>query len=397
MIIEPKVRQFICTTAHPDGCREHVRRQIEYVKKQGRIESRVKNVLVIGCSTGYGLASRIAAAFGLGANTLGVMFDRPASGRRTGTAGYYNNEAFESFAEADGLKAVTLNGDAYSREMKEEAARVWKETFPGETLDLVIYSLASPRRQMADGTVYNSVIKPIGEAYENKSLNLADNSVQTARMEPATEEEIHSTVMVMGGSDWADWMEYLHEQGLLSKGAITLAYSYIGPECTQGIYYSGTIGAAKQDLYRTAAAMREQYKGLYEAYVSINKALVTQSSAAIPSIGLYISLLFKVMKAKGTHEDCIEQMDRLFRDRLVTPDGKVVRDADDLIRLDDWEMRPDVQEEVAAAWEKVTTENVSELCDIKGYWDDFYKLFGFGFDNVDYSRDVDLEKDTGRG
>lgn len=397
MIIEPKVRQFICTTAHPDGCREHVRRQIEYVKQQGKINSRIKNVLVIGSSTGYGLATRIAAAFGLGANTLGVFFDRPAGARRTASAGFYNNEAFCSFAEAEGLKAPSLNADAFAAQSKEDTIKLWRESFPGETIDLVIYSLASPRRTLPDGRVCSSVIKPIGQDYEAKSLNLADNSVTLNHFVPATEQEIEDTVKVMGGEDWTWWMEALHQAGLLSRGAITLAYSYLGPEMTQAIYYAGTIGRAKQDLYAAARRMRAQYEGLYRAFVSINKAVVTQSSAAIPSISLYITILFKLMKAEGTHEDCIEQMYRMLKDRVATPDGEVVRDENDLIRLDDWEMAPALQAKVAEAWDKVSTENTAEYCDIQGYWDDFYKLFGFGLAGVDYTKDVDLEQNIGRG
>ncbi len=277
MIIEPKIRQFICTTAHPDGCREHVLEQITYVKGQEKIASKIKNVLVIGSSTGYGLATRIAATWGLGANTVGVMYERPAAAKRTASAGFYNNEAFLSFAEAEGYKAVTINADAYSLEGKAETLKQFQALVPGEKFDLVVYSLAAPRRAMPDGTVYNSVIKPVGETYTNKSLNLQDNSIGEASIEPATEEEIYDTVMVMGGSDWEDWMHFLDENNALNEGAITLAYSYIGPKVTQGIYYTGSIGHAKQDLYETAERMRVAFADKYEAFVSINKAVVTQA------------------------------------------------------------------------------------------------------------------------
>lgn len=397
MIIEPKIRQYICTTAHPDGCREHVREQIDYVKGQKRIEGKIKNVLVIGSSTGYGLATRISAAWGMGANTVGVMYERPASDKRTASAGFYNNEAFLSFAEADGLAAVTINADAYSLEGKEETLRRFRELVPGEKLDLVVYSLAAPRRTMADGTVYNSVIKPVGEPYTNKTLNLADNTIGEATIEPATDTEVYDTVMVMGGSDWEDWMHFLDENDALNEGAITLAYSYIGPKITQGIYYTGSIGHAKQDLYETAERMRVTYEDKYQAYVSINKAVVTQASSAIPSIGLYISILFKVMKRLGTHEGCIEQMYRMLSDRVVTETGTIVTDDEKLIRLDDWEMSSLVQDPVTAAWSVVNTENVSKYCDLEGYWEDFYQLFGFKLPNVDYTKDVDLLTNIGRG
>ncbi|NCC84040.1 MAG: trans-2-enoyl-CoA reductase family protein [Clostridia bacterium] len=397
MIIEPKIRQFICTTAHPDGCREHVRQQIEYVQEQGPISSRIRNVLVIGSSTGYGLATRIAAAYGLSANTVGVMFERPATERRTATPGYYNNEAFESFAQADGRKAVTVNGDAFSREVKEETLRRFQETMPGEKFDLVVYSLAAPRRTMADGTVYNSVIKPVGQTYVNKTLNLSDNSIETATIEPATAEEVYNTVMVMGGSDWEDWMHFLDEAGALNKGAVTLAYSYIGPAVTQAIYYSGSIGKAKQDLYEAAKRMRMDFDGNYSAYVSINKAVVTQASSAIPSVGLYMTILFKVMKRFGTHEDCIEQMYRMLADRIATDSGNVITDDEELVRMDDWEMATMVQDPVEQAWLAVTNENMAQYCDIEGYWHDFYQLFGFGLEGVDYAKDVDLTTNIGRG
>ncbi len=395
MIIEPKIRQFICTTAHPDGCREHVRQQIDYVKTHPTIDTKIKNVLVIGSSTGYGLATRISAAFGMRANTVGVMFERPASERRTASAGFYNNEAFESFAEQDGLTAITINGDAFSLEIKEETLRRFRETLPDEKFDLVVYSLAAPRRAMADGTVYSSVIKPIGAPYTNKALNLSDNTIETTTIEPATEEEVYNTVMVMGGSDWEDWIRYLDQEGALNEGATTLAYSYIGPSMTKGIYADGSIGQAKNDLYDTAERLRETYEN-YNAYVAINKAVVTQASTAIPAIGLYISILFKVMKKLGTHEGCIEQMYRMLQDRIATETGTVLTDDNQFIRMDDWEMASIVQDPVQQAWDRVTTENIEQYCDLEGFWSDFYALFGFGLEGVDYAADVDLLENTGR-
>ena len=391
MVIEPRTRQFISTTAHPDGCNEHVRRQIEYVKAQGPIESEIKNVLIIGSSTGYGLSTKIAAAYGLGANTMGVHFERAPRGKRTASAGYYNNEAWHAYAEADGHKTVSINGDAFSQEIKDEVVAQFKALSPGEQFDAVIYSIASPRRTDQHGDTYTSVIKPVGETYESKSLNMDTNEIVDASIEPATDEEVAATVKVMGGEDWELWINFLDEQGVLAEGALTLAFSYIGPDLTQAIYTSGSIGKAKDDLYATADRLREH--GYDNAYVSINKAVVTQASVAIPSIGLYISALFKVMKEQGSHEDTIEQMYRLFAEKF--DENGAVLDENELIRLDDWEMADKVQEPVYAAFEEVSTETVDEHLDLKGFWDDFYKLYGFGFDNVDYTRDVDLETELG--
>lgn len=392
MVIEPKMRGFISTTAHPHGCNEHVRQQIEYVKSQGKINSDIKNVLVIGSSTGYGLATKIAAAYGLGAKTIGVHFERGPRGKRTGSAGFYNDEAFRAYAEADGLETVSINGDAFSQEIKDEVLEEIKNL--GEKIDLVVYSLAAPRRTTADGTTYSSVIKPVGETYTGKSLNMNTNQVEIASIEPATEEEIAETVKVMGGEDWEDWIAFLDENEALSDGALTLAYSYIGPEITQAIYTTGSIGHAKQDLYDTAERMRETYQDKYNAVVAVNKAVVTQSSAAIPSIGLYISALFKVMKEQGSHEDCIHQMHRLFAEK-INSDRSLVVDENTYIRLDDWEMAPEVQEPVNAAFDLIDSDNVEEHADLDGFWDDFYNLFGFRIDNVDYDRDVDIENELG--
>lgn len=386
MIIEPKIRDFICTTAHPTGCVQNVKNQIEYTKKQGKKEG-PKNVLIIGCSTGYGLASRIAATYTFEAATLGVMFEKPSNGRRTATAGYYNTKAFEQEANKDGFYAKSINGDAFSKEVKEEVIETIKRELG--TIDMIIYSLAAPRRKMDDGTTYASALKTVGETFSNKSLNLRTNEVIMASIEPATEEEISSTVKVMGGEDWKNWIEALYHANVMSEHVTTIAYSYIGPELTYPVYYEGTIGNAKKHLYETSNLLNTMWKekGL-TAYVSVNKALVTQSSAAIPIVPLYIALLYRVMKDRNLHEGCIEQINRLFHEKL---NGEAIVDSEGKIRLDDLELRQDVQDEIKKRWELVTTENVKELSDIDGYWKDFYQIFGFGFDEVDYSQDVDLE------
>ena len=388
MIIEPKIRGFICTTSHPVGCEENVRRQIAYVKEQGKTEG-PKKVLVIGASAGYGLSSRIEAAFGCGAATIGVIFDKPASGKRTGTAGWYNTAAFEKCAAENGLYAKTINGDAFSKEVKEETIALIRKDL-GQ-VDMVVYSLAAPRRAMEDGTVYSSVLKTTGEAYTNKTIDLKTRTISDVTIEPATEEEIHNTVKVMGGEDWEDWIRALRGAGVLAQGAITLAYSYIGPQLTHPMYYDGSIGAAKQHLYETARRLTASDLDV-RAYVSVNKALVTQSSAAIPIVPLYISILYKIMKKAGTHEGCIQQMERLFREKLFGSQGPVV-DENQLIRMDDWEMREEIQREVAQDWESVDTATVQSLCDIDGYWEDFYQIFGFAVPGVDYDADVEIQVD----
>ena len=385
MIIQPKTRGFICTTAHPQGCFENVRGQIAYTKGKPAA-GKVKNALVIGASTGYGLSSRIALAYGCGAATLGVIFDKPASGKRTATAGWYNTAAFETIAGQDGLYAKTVNGDAFSREIKEQVIRLIKQDMGA--VDMVIYSLAAPRRAMEDGTVYSSVLKTVGEEYTNKTIDLRTNQVSPITVPAATQQEIHDTVKVMGGEDWMDWMKALSQAGVLAEGAVTMAYSYIGPELTHPMYLEGSIGMAKKHLFETSREIEKALPGV-KAYLSINKALVTQSSAAIPIVPLYIALLYKVMKQKGIHEGCIEQIDRLFREKLFA--RPVQTDSEGRLRPDDWEMREDVQREVAQLWDQVTTENVEQLSDIQGYWDDFFQMFGFRVDGVDYEKDVDPE------
>ena len=387
MIITPKIRGFICTTAHPAGCARHVASQIEVVKSRGPISGGPKKVLVIGSSTGYGLSSRIAAAFGSGAGTIGVFFERPAEGERTATAGWYNTAAFEKEAQAAGLYARSFNGDAFSNEVKQEVIAAIKADL-GQ-VDCVIYSLASPRRTHPDtGEVFKSVLKPIGEVYTNKNLNTTNGVVNEVSIEPAAGDDVAQTTAVMGGEDWAMWMTELQKAGVLAPGVQTLAYSYIGPAVTWPIYKNGTIGIAKEDLEKTQRELDAQLSGIQgKAWVSVNKALVTQASSAIPVVPLYISLLYKIMKEEGTHEDTIEQMDRLFRERLAP--GTPQPDEAGRIRVDDWEMKPAVQQLIAERWEKVNTDNLAELGDFAGYQSSFLRLFGFGLEGVDYAADSD--------
>lgn len=384
MIIEPKVREYICTTAHPTGCQESVCRQAAYAREQGRNEG-PKKVLVIGASTGYGLAARISVLENCGADTLGIMYERPANGRRTATPGWYNTAAFEKLAAGQGRYARTLNGDAFSQEVKEQTIRTIRQDL-GQ-VDLVIYSLAAPRRTDSEGNVWSSVLKTTGTPFTEKSLDLRKNCIAEKTIEPATEEELQATVKVMGGEDWEDWIRQLSEAQVLAPGAVTVAFSYIGPELTYPIYYHGTIGAAKQHLHGTATKIREKYPDV-RAYISVNKGLVTQASAAIPVVPLYFSILYKVMKEQGSHEGCIQQMTRLITKKLYGPDSPCV-DEHGWIRLDDQEMAKKVQEAVKDAWSKVSTENLDTYCDVKGYWEDFYHMFGFGYENVDYTQEVD--------
>lgn len=383
MVVEPRVKDYICTTAHPVGCAENIKNQIKYVKARPKVDG-PKKVLVIGASTGYGLASRIAVAFGYGADTLGVMFEKESNGRRTATAGFYNTRAFEEEAKKDGLYAKSINGDAFSLEIKQQVIDTIKADMG--KVDMVIYSLAAPRRVTPDGHKYTSVLKTVGEEYTNKTLVLKDNTVTMAHIPAATEEEIENTIKVMGGEDWIDWMQALSDAGVLADHVTTVAYSYIGPKITFPIYAEGSIGMAKKDLYKSSDIINEKFANV-SSYVAINKALVTQSSAAIPVVPLYITLLYKQMKAKGVHEGCIEQMARLFLDKMA---GEVETDENGFVRMDDWEMADDIQEAVAKNWDAVTSENVKELADIDGYWDEFYKMFGFKIDGVDYSADVDI-------
>ena len=389
MIIQPKTRGFICTTAHPEGCAANVQSQIDYVKSRPPMANPPKKVLVIGASTGYGLASRIVPAFGGGAATIGVFFEKPGTDRKTGSAGWYNSVAFEKAAADAGLYAKSFNGDAFSGEMKATVIEAIKADL-GQ-LDSIVYSLASPRRtDPTDGETYRSVLKPIGQSYSQKNLNTDTGEVDRVTIEPATEEEIAHTVKVMGGEDWELWIKALNEAGVLADGFTTVAYSYIGPDLTYPIYTNGTIGKAKEHLEESTARMNEQF-GAGTAYVSVNKALVTQASSAIPVVPLYISLLYKVMKEAGLHEGTIEQIQRLFADHLSSGSGPEL-DEKGRIRIDDWEMRDDVQSAVAEAWENVTTENLSELSDFSGYKNEFLRLFGFGLEGVDYESDTNPER-----
>jgi enoyl-[acyl-carrier protein] reductase / trans-2-enoyl-CoA reductase (NAD+) len=387
MVIKPKIRGFICTTAHPVGCAEHVEEQVDYVKSQPKFEG-PKKVLVIGSSTGYGLASRIAAAFGGGADTIGVCFEKPASDNRTATAGWYNTVAFEQMAHDAGLFATTVNGDAFSDEIKNQVIGLIKEHF-GQ-VDMVVYSLASPRRtHPRTGETFSSVIKPVGQPFSSKTIDIHSGKVSQVTIEPATEEEVRNTVAVMGGEDWEMWIEALSAADVLADNATTVAYSYIGPELTFAIYREGTIGQAKNDLEATAKRLNEKLGATGgRALVSVNKAVVTQSSSAIPVVPLYISILFKVMKEQGLHEDCAEQMYRMFHDRLYTSNGEVPTDAAGRVRLDDLEMRPEIQEAVMKAWDEISEENLLSLSDLDGYRSDFLRLFGFDMAEVDYEADV---------
>lgn len=387
MIIQPKIRGFICTTAHPKGCAESVRQQIEYVKSQGQHEG-PKNVLVIGASTGYGLASRIAATYGSGAKTLGVFYEKEPDAKRTASPGWYNTAAFEEQAHTDGFYAKSINGDAFSQAIKQQAIDAIRNDMG--KVDLVIYSLASPRRtHPKSGTTYSSVLKPIGQSFTGKSVDAFRGEVKEVTIEPATDEEIANTITVMGGEDWQLWIDALQQADLLAEGVTTVAYSYIGPELTHAIYKDGTIGKAKEDLKRAASEITNNLASLNgEAVVTIAKAVVTQASAAIPVVPLYISLLFKIMKEQGTHEGCIEQMDRMFRQHLYA-DNAPARDAEGYIRIDDLEMQNDVQQEVARLWEQVNSENVNDMTDIEGYRNDFYQLFGFNMSGVNYEDDTD--------
>ncbi|MBB1151230.1 trans-2-enoyl-CoA reductase family protein [Myroides sp. NP-2] len=385
MIIQPRTRGFICLTSHPEGCAAHVKQQIAYVKSKGKIANGPKKVLVIGASTGFGLASRISAAFGSDAATIGVFFEKAATEGRPATAGWYNSAAFEQEATKAGLYAKSINGDAFSDEIKQQTIALIKQDL-GQ-VDLVVYSLASPRRtHPKTGVAYASVLKPINEPFSNKTVDFHTGVVSTITIDPVTEQsDIDNTIAVMGGEDWKFWMEDLKAAGVLAEGVKTVAYSYIGPELTYPIYRNGTIGMAKNDLEATVPTINNLIADLNGvSYVSVNKALVTQSSSAIPVVPLYISLLYKVMKEKNIHEGCIEQMQRLFADRLYA-DQPITLDSEGRIRVDDWEMREDVQAEVAKLWEEINSDNINQISDLEGYRRDFFNLFGFEFDTVDYN------------
>ncbi|MEY4963198.1 MAG: Enoyl-[acyl-carrier-protein] reductase [Bacteroidota bacterium] len=386
MIIEPRMRGFICLTAHPAGCEQNVKNQIAFVQSKGAIDG-PKRVLVIGASTGFGLASRITSAFGSNASTIGVFFEKAPAEGKTASPGWYNSAAFEKEATKAGLYAKSINGDAFSDEVKQQAIDLIKADL-GQ-IDLVIYSLASPvRMHPKTGVLHRSTLKPIGGTFTNKTVDFHTGNVTQVSIEPANQEDIDNTVVVMGGEDWAMWMNALKDANVLAEGATTVAYSYIGPEVTEAVYRKGTIGRAKDHLEATAFEISKDLAPLNgKAYVSVNKALVTQASSAIPVIPLYISLLYKIMKAEGIHEGCIEQIQRLYQQRLYTGQA-VPTDDKGRIRIDDWEMRDDVQAKVAALWKESTTESLPEIGDLAGYKQDFLNLFGFGFEGVDYLADA---------
>lgn len=384
MIIEPKIRGFICTTAHPTGCATNVQRQIDHVVIKGPIPSEKKRVLVLGCSTGYGLASRIVSTFGFGADTVGVSFEREPGETKPASAGWYNNRAFENRARAAGSKAVTIEGDAFSDEVKAQTIEAIKDTL-GQ-VDLIVYSLASPvRTDPKDGVTYRSAIKPYGQQVSSKTLNTSTGEVSTVTVEPATEEEAAATVKVMGGEDWELWIAALSDAGVLAEGFTSLNYTYLGSELTWPIYHKGTLGKAKGDLDRAAAAIRATH-GDNAAHVVALKAVVTQASSAIPVVPLYGTLLIKVEDEMGLGEGPIQQIDRLFRDKLQ---GTVVLDDENRIRVDDWELSPAMQAELAKRWAVLDTENLAELADLPKYREEFMRLFGFAVGGVDYSKDVD--------
>ncbi|MFT7351917.1 MAG: enoyl-[acyl-carrier protein] reductase/trans-2-enoyl-CoA reductase (NAD+) [Flavobacterium sp.] len=387
MIIEPRMRGFICLTSHPEGCLKNVQNQINYVKSNGKTENGPKKVLVIGASTGFGLASRIVSAFGSDAATIGVFFEKAPTEGRTASPGWYNSAAFEQEAKKAGIYAKSINGDAFSDEIKRQTLDLIKKDLG--KIDMVIYSLASPvRLHPKTGVLHRSTLKPIGQKYTNKTVDFHTGKVTEVSIEQANEEDITNTIAVMGGEDWKFWMEALKQEDLLEKGATTIAYSYIGPSLTEPVYRKGTIGKAKDDLEATSFEIEKLLQDLNgKSFVSVNKALVTQASSAIPVIPLYISLLYKIMKENVTHEGCIEQIQRLFKERLFNGDSIPV-DEKGRIRIDDLEMRDLVQSEVAKLWDAADTETLPELGDLNGYKQDFLNLFGFGFDGVDYLKDT---------
>lgn len=390
MIVLPKIRSFICTTAHPIGCSKHVGEWIDYVKKRKGLFYGPKKVLVIGSSTGFGLASRIVSAFGAGAKTIGVFFEKSASEKRTASPGWYNTATFEKAANEIGLYAKSINGDAFSDQIKQQTISLIQHDWGGK-VDLVVYSIASPRRiHPKTGQIFNSVLKPIGRSFQNKTVDVMTGEVSEVVVEPASEKEIQDTEAVMGGEDWALWIDALLQSNCLARGVKTLAFTYIGPEITYSIYRNGTIGRAKLHLEETSKKLNSLLQSKLEgqAIISVNKALVTQASVAIPVVPLYISLLYKVMREKNLHEGCIEQMWRLFSERLYSENIPV--DNEGRIRMDDWEMRDDVQARVKTLWRSVNSENINQISDIEGYRKDFYKLFGFGFNGIDYNKYIDI-------
>ena len=391
MIIKPRVRGFVCVTTHPTGCEANVKEQIEYVEQHGAISNGPKNVLVLGASTGYGLAARISAAFGCGANTLGVFFEREGDEKKAGTAGWYNTAAFHKFAAEKGLYAKSINGDAFSDAIKHQTIEAIKQDLG--KIDLVVYSLAAPRRlHPKTGELLSSTLKPLGKSVTQRGVNTDKGTVEETTLEPATQAEIDGTIAVMGGEDWQMWMDALQEAGVLAEGAKTTAFTYLGEKLTHDIYWNGSIGEAKKDLDKKVLDIRKNLAPLGgDARVSVLKAVVTQASSAIPIMPLYLALLFKVMKEQGTHEGCIEQVYGLFKDSLYN--AEPILDADGRLRADYKELSPEVQAKVEALWNEVTTENLSDLTDFAGYKHEFLRLFGFEIDGVDYEADVSPKVD----
>ena len=389
MIIKPRVRGFMCITTHPTGCDANINKQIEYVKSNGTIDNGPKSVLVIGASTGYGLASRITAAFGSGAATLGIFYEKEGTDKRSGSAGWYNSAAFHKYADAEGLYAKSINGDAFSEEIKQKTIEAIKHEM--DQIDLVIYSLAAPKRlHPVTGEIHNSTLKPIGQDIIMRGINTDKEVIQEISVEAASDEEISNTVAVMGGEDWQMWIDALKHADVLAPGAKTTAYTYLGAEVTWDIYWNGTIGQAKKDLDTKAAAINISMSDLEgEGRVSVLKAVVTQASSAIPVMPLYLSILFKVMKEQGTHEGCIEQIDLLFRESLYGESPRL--DEDGRWRADYKELVPEVQQAVAALWEKVESDNIRELTDFVGYKQEFLQLFGFEVPGIDYEVEVNPE------
>ena len=386
MIIKPRVRGFICITAHPDGCDAHIQEQADYVRSQGLLQNTPKRVLILGASTGYGLATRIVANMGCGASTFGIFYERPGEEDKPASAGWYNTVALEKLADKNGTPFYSMNGDAFSGEFKAKVVKALRETL-GQ-VDCVVYSLAAPRRTDKEGNVYKSVLKPVGKAFTSKTVNTDKAEVFETTIEPATDDDVFQTVKVMGGEDWEEWIRLLVAENLLAEKATTIAYSYIGPEVTWPIYKSGTIGQAKAHLMQTAEVLSrflaEKLQG--RALISVNKAVVTQASSAIPVVPLYNSVLFKIMKTKGLHEDCVQQIYRLFAGLF---DGKPLQwDGDCCVRLDDKELLPEVQKEVNEIWKKINTENLRQLSDFDGYQKNFLQLFGFECDGVDYDKET---------
>ena len=388
MIIEPRIRENVCLNAHPAGCFAQVENQIRYVTTRDRMDG-PKRVLIIGASNGYGLAARIVSTFASAAATIGVAYERPAKGKRTASAGWYNNEAFTTLARDHGHRIWGINGDAFSGEIKAQVSDVIRENLG--KIDFLVYSIAAPRRMDPQtGELYSSAIKPIGRPFTARTVDFLTGELREETAMPATAEEVAQTIKVMGGEDWNLWIEHLFEAGLLAENFQTIAFSYIGPEVTRPIYRDGTIGKAKEDLEKHVTVINSILAPLSgRALIGVQKALVTRASAVIPAVPLYVSLLYKVMKAKGLHENCIEQIYRLYHDFLFAPEP-ALPDAHGRLRLDDWEMRPDVQAEVARLWLQVNSDNIDQLADLKGFREEFLRYHGFGIPEIDYSQDVEL-------